>query len=51
MMGEDVWDDGGMSGMMEGACLGWWGDVLDDGGRCLGCWGRMSGMMRGCLGG
>ena len=51
MMGEDVWDDGGMSGMMEGACLGWWGDVLDDGGRCLGCCGRMSGMMRGCLGG
>ena len=29
MMGEDVWDDGGMSGMVEE-------DVWDDGAGCLG---------------
>ena len=38
MMG-DVWDDGGMSGMMSGM-MG--EDVWDDGG--------MSGVMGGCLG-
>ena len=36
MMGEDVWDDGGMSGMM-GEDVWMMGEyVWDDGGGCLG---------------
>ena len=49
MMGEDVWDDGGMSGMM-GRMSGTMGEyVCDDGGKS-GIMGEYLGWWGGCLG-